>query len=86
MIENRDEITEILDYLKQGGELTGVINGKIIGLVNVREKQSCFFVGYNGSEYKLWIDKNKIDKAIVYKGKTIRFLLEKNMIDDIQIF
>ena len=72
--------------IKQGGELTGTINGQIIGLVNTKEEQSCFFVGYDASEYKLWIDKNKIDKTIVYEGKTIRHLLEKNMIEDIQIY
>lgn len=84
-----DELTVdgLIEYLMIGGEITGYIDGEKAGVLNVREDYTTFFVGYNGSIIDMDIPDDEFGPdTILYKGKTLKELLEEDIFYDVEVY
>lgn len=80
-----DELTvdELIYRLICGHEITGYIDGKPAGVLNVVEDYTLFFV----DEFELFIpDEDFGPDTVLYKGKTIKELLDEDIFYDINVY
>ena len=71
-----DETMECL--IRYRCDLTGYIDGEVAGIIN-EKGYAAFFVGYDGCTFELDVPKEELDTAILYKGKTLKELLEEGI-------
>lgn len=72
-------IDETMEYLiRYRCDLTGYIDGEVAGIIN-EKGYAAFFVGYDGCTFELDVPKEELDTAILYKGKTLKELLEEDI-------
>lgn len=73
-------IDEVMEYLiRFRCDLTGYVDGEVAGLLQVKKDCATFFVGYDGCIFELDVPREELDTAILYKGKTIKELLEEGI-------
>lgn len=72
-----DEVMECL--IRFRCDLTGYVDGEVAGLLQVKKDCVTFFVGYDGCIFELDVPREELDTAILYKGKTLKELLEENI-------
>lgn len=81
------DVDELIDRLICGHEVTGYIDGEPAGVLNVKEDYIHFFVGYDGCIISIDIpDEDFGPDTVLYKGKTIKELLDEDIFYDIHIF
>lgn len=72
-------IDETMEHLiRYRCDLTGYIDGEVAGLINEKDCAT-FFVGYDGCIFELDVPREELDTAILYKGKTLKELLEEDI-------
>lgn len=72
-------VDETMEHLiRYRRDLTGYIDGEVAGLINEKDCAT-FFVGYDGCTFELDVPREELDTAILYKGKTIKGLLEEGI-------
>ncbi len=83
----KSTVDELISDLICGYDITGLIDGEPAGVLNVREDYVTFFVCSKGRGISIDIPEEEFGpNTIVYKGKTIRELLEEDIIYNIVIF
>ena len=84
-----DELTvdELIYRLICGHEITGYIDGEPAGILNIKADSTHFFVGYDGSRISMDIPEEDFGPdTVLYKGKTLRELLEEDIFYDIVVY
>lgn len=78
-----DETIECL--IKYRCDLTGYVDGEVAGIINVKD-YAAFFVGYDGCTFELNVPREELETAILYKGKTLKELLEEGIFYDAEVY
>ena len=83
-----DELTvdDVIKRLIIGCEIIGYIDGEPAGVLNVKKGYATFFVGYDGSIIDIDIPRDYLDTAILYKGKTLKELLEEDIFYNVNVY
>ena len=76
-----ETIDELIYELICGHELVGEIDGEPAGILNVKADSTHFFVGHKGSRISMDIPEEDFGPdTVLYKGKTLREILEEGII------
>ena len=84
-----DELTvdDVIERLiRYWTELTGYIDGEPAGVLSVKKGYATFFVGYDGSIIDIDVPREDLDTAILYKGKTLKELLEEDIFYNVNVY
>ena len=78
----KSKVDELIKDIMYGHEIVGRIGIRAAGVLNLKEDYATFFIG----KKRIDIPEEDLETAIVYKGKTIRELLEENIIYNIVMY
>ena len=76
------ELSKLIFDLICGHEIVGSIGLRPAGVLNEKEDYTTFFIG----KKRIDIPEEELETFIVYKGKTIRELLEEDIIYNIVVY
>jgi hypothetical protein len=78
----KSTVDELIIDIIFGHEIVGRIGLRAAGVLNVKEDYATFFIG----KKRIDIPEEELETFIVYKGKTIRELLEEDIIHNIVVY
>lgn len=78
----KSKVDELIKDIMYGHEIVGRIGIRAAGVLNLKEDYATFFIGRK----RIDIPEEELETFIVYKGKTIRELLEEDIIYNIVVY